>query len=106
MASTGASLERRLERLETAYRARRQPQITVVRLVDEDPSDELTQREDVLVIQRVMVAPPEREPEQPIIETPAEAKAIFGGGHDRPRRAEERPTRFSRIIDYPKVGLV
>jgi hypothetical protein len=44
MASAGASLERRLERLETVLRARRQPQITVVRLVDVEPDDELAQR--------------------------------------------------------------
>jgi hypothetical protein len=103
MASTGASLERRLERLETVFRARRQPQIVVVRLIDEEPSDELTQRDDVLVIQRVTIAPQERAPEDALVDAPAEA--IFGGGEGRPQY-ETQPTRFNRIIDYPNIGVV
>jgi hypothetical protein len=100
MASAGASLERRLERLETAYRARRQPQITVVRLIDEEPSDELTQRDDVLVIQRVMVAAPERAIETaPVMPEPVTPSI------DRPSRPDTQPTRFSRMLPEP-VGIV
>jgi hypothetical protein len=100
MASAGASLGRRLERLETAYRARRQPQITVVRLVDEEPDGDLAQRDDVLVIQRVMVAPPEH----PIEEPPAMPEPVTPS-IDRPSRPDAQPTRFSRILPEP-LGLV
>ena len=100
MASAGASLERRLEHLETAYRARRQPQITVVRLIDEEPNDELIQRDDVLVIQRVLVAPPEH----PIEEPPAIPEPVTPS-IDRPSRPDTQPTRFSRMLPEP-VGIV
>jgi hypothetical protein len=101
MASAGASLERRLERLETAYRARRQPQITVVRHIDEEPDDELTQRDDVLVIQRVMVTPPEH----PIEEPPALPEPVTPS-IDRPSRPDTQPTRFSRILPDQPLGIV
>ena len=100
MASAGASLERRLERLETAYRARRQPQITVVRLVDVEPDDEHAQRDDVLVIQRVMVA----APELPIEEPPAIQEPVTPS-IDRPSQPDAQPSRFSRILPEP-VGIV
>jgi hypothetical protein len=101
MASAGASLERRLERLETAYRARRQPQITVVRLIDEEPSDEIAQREGVLVIQRVLVAPPDHP-----IEDPQAMPEPVTPSIDRPSRPDTQPTRFSRILPDQPLGIV
>src|SRR6202521_34226 len=101
MASAGASLERRLERQETAYRARRQPQITVVRLVDVEPDDDLAQRDDVLVIQRVLVAPPEH----PIEEAPAMPEPVTPS-IDRPSRPDVQPSTFSRILPDQPLGIV
>jgi hypothetical protein len=57
----------------------------------------------VLVIHRVLVARAERELEAPLVE--ARAEAIFGGGQTR-RKHETQPTRFSRLIDYPNIGVV
>ncbi len=112
MASTGASLDRRLERLEAALKARLQPQITVLRLIDEAPSAELKARDDVLVIQRALVDPPERpieeslalpEPVTPPIDRPSRFERDLSAP---PSPTELENMRFSRLLPEQKLGIV
>jgi hypothetical protein len=113
--STGASMERRLERLEAAAKARRQSQVVVVRLIDEEPSEELWARDDVTVIQRVTIAPPDREveipPSLPSAVTPSIERPHRAGNSSAPPPPDElrqmrADVRFSEFVRSPLPGIV
>jgi hypothetical protein len=98
--SRGAIWLQRLEKLVAARTSGPSSARRVVLQADDELPEEAT---DELLICRVMVTPPERPEEEIVIPAtpPISPRTIQAG-----RTAMTDPTRFHRIIQYPKTGQI
>jgi hypothetical protein len=98
-----SALSKRLQRLEELLAARNTGERSARRVIVADGDDLPEEAPEELLICRVLVTPPERPEEEIVIPAtpPASPRTVEAG-----RKAVVDPTRFHRIVQYPRTGQI
>lgn len=98
-----AALSKRLQRLEELLAARTTGERSARRVIVADGDDLPEEAPDELLICRVLVTPPERPEEEIVLPAtpPITPRTVQAG-----RKVMADPTRFHRIVQYPRTGQI